>query len=39
VCDTDPKKRRKEVFEAELKQLELDMESLARPGPVLVATS
>lgn len=39
VCDTDPKKRRKEVFEAELKQLELDMESLARPGPVLVANS
>ena len=36
VCDTDPKKRRKEEFEAELKQLELDMETLGRPGPMLV---
>lgn len=36
VCDTDPKKRRKEEFEAELKQLETDMERLGRPGPVFV---
>ena len=36
VCDTDPKKRRKEAFEAELAQLEKDMEVLGRPGPLLV---
>jgi len=37
VCDTDPKKRRKEALEAELKQLETDIATLSR-GPVWVAT-
>ena len=36
VCDTDPKKRRKEAHEAELKQLEKDIVVLSK-APVWVA--
>jgi hypothetical protein len=36
VCDTDPKKRRKEAHEKELKQLEADIATLGR-APVWVA--
>ena len=36
VCDTDPKKRRKEAHEQELKQLEADIATLGK-APVWVA--
>ena len=38
ACDSDPKKRRKEALEQELAQLEADIATLNRPGPVMVAT-
>ena len=38
ACDSDPKKRRKEAMEQELSQLEADIATLSKPGPVLVAT-
>jgi hypothetical protein len=37
ACDSDPKKRRKEAHETELAQLEADIATLSRPGPVMVA--
>ncbi len=38
ACDSDPKKRRKEALEQELAQLETDIATLSRPGPVMVAS-